>query len=154
MQLFTFLTDISPWWWIAFGIALGVVEMATMSFFLIWPALAAIAVGLFLIVDPSTSGEIQIAVFAILAVVLTFAGRYLLHRFGETDGASDNLNSRANLMVGRHAQVQEFIGPEGSVTVDGVRWHAVWQNGTSSKRGATVKIIGADGMSLLIEPED
>lgn len=57
-------------------------------------------------------------------------------------------------MVGRHAQVQEFIGPEGSVTVDGVRWHAVWQNGTSSKRGATVKIIGADGMSLLIEPED
>lgn len=82
MQLFTFLTDISPWWWIAFGIALGVVEMATMSFFLIWPALAAIAVGLFLIVAPSTSGEIQIAVFAILAVVLTFAGRYLLHRFG------------------------------------------------------------------------
>lgn len=153
MQLFAFLDGISPWWWIAFGIALGVIEMATMSFFLIWPALAALAVGIFLTFVPGTTGEVQITEFAILAVLLTFIGRHLMHRFGEKDGASDNLNSRANLMIGRHAQVQEFIGPEGSVTIDGVRWHAIWQNGASSKRGATVKIIGADGMSLLIEPE-
>ena len=153
MELFTFLNGISPWWWVAFGVALGVVEMATMSFFLIWPALAGLVIALMLVAAPATSGEVQIAVFAVLAVALTFGGRSLVHRSESREPSHDGLNNRAVLMVGRHAIVQEFTGPEGAVTIDGVRWHAVWPNGQKSISGATVKIAGAEGMTLLVEAD-
>jgi len=152
VQIFQFLDGISPWWWVAFGVILGAVEMAAMSFFLIWPAIAAVLIGVMLAFTPAIAGEVQIAIFAVLAVAMTFAGRSLLHRFGDQGGPSDNLNSRATLMVGRHAEVQSFTGPEGAVTIDGIRWHAVWPAGGKAKPGATVKIVRADGMTLFVEP--
>lgn len=150
MGLFPFLQDISPWWWIAFAIGLGAVEMATMSFFLIWPALAALLVGLLLWVAPGTSGEAQIAIFAILSVILTFAGRSLVHRYGDGGDSNDTLNSRANLTIGRHAEVMDFSGPEGNVIIDGIRWRAKWANDETGEPGSTVEVIGAEGMTLLV----
>ncbi len=73
MNLFSFLQGISPWWWLAFGVALGAVEMATMSFFLIWPAIGAAIIAGVLLVLPDLAPNAQIALFAVLAVVLTFA---------------------------------------------------------------------------------
>lgn len=150
MNLFSFLQGISPWWWLAFGVALGAVEMATMSFFLIWPAIGAAIIAGVLLVLPDLAPNAQIALFAVLAVVLTFAGRALLNRFGDGGEASDDLNDRARMMIGRHAKVDDFIGPEGTVIIDGVRWHALWSGQTRAKRGDSVKITGVDGMSLLV----
>jgi len=151
MQMFMFLEGISPWWWVAFGVALGAVEMATMSFFLIWPAIAALVIAVVLLAVPDLSGEAQIALFAILAVALTFAGRSLLHRAEARAPAPDSLNNRAALMIGRHAVVEAFTGPEGAVSIDGVRWQAQWPVGTKAKIGATVKISAATGMTLMVE---
>ncbi|NOX73459.1 MAG: NfeD family protein [Alphaproteobacteria bacterium] len=150
MDIFPFLENISPWWWVAFGIGLGALEMATMSFFLIWPGLAALGVALLLGMAPALSGNAQITVFAIGSIALTFAGRSLLHRYGDGDGADGKLNSRANLMIGRHAKVLDFAGPEGNVTIDGIRWRARWPAGVTTKSGETVKVTGAEGMTLLI----
>ncbi len=149
MQLLNLLAGISPWWWVAFGVALGALEMATMSFFLIWPALAALMIAALVLIAPSTGGEAQIAIFAILAVILTFAGRSLMHRFGNGDVAH-TLNSRANLMVGRHATVLEFSGPEGVVLIDNIRWHAIWPKDASAAVDSTVQIADAKGMTLYI----
>lgn len=148
MELFSFLEGMSPWWWVAFGLALGGLEMATMSFFLIWPGIAAVLTALLLVTAPASSGSFQIVFFAILAVVLTFAGRYLLNRFGDGGENSETLNSRSALMIGRHAEVLNFTGPEGHVKIDGVRWRAVWKKGASADVGQTVLIDGADGMIL------
>jgi len=152
MQMFAFLDGVSFWWWIAFGVALGALEMATMSFFLIWPALAAVAIGLWLTVAPGLSGEAQVAIFAVLAVVFTFAGRSLMHRFGNGDGTADGLNNRASQMIGRHGKVETFMGPEGSVTIDSIRWQAIWPAGATASPGDTVRIKGNDGMTLLVGP--
>jgi inner membrane protein len=151
MDIFPFLEDISPWWWVAFGIALGALEMATMSFFLIWPGLASLGVALLLGIVPGLSGYAQITVFALLSIALTFAGRSLLHRYGDGDGMDGKLNSRANLMIGRHAEVLDFTGPEGNVTIDGIRWRARWPTESKAKAGENVKVTGAEGMTLLIE---
>ena len=152
MESLDFLTGISPWWWVAFGVALGALEMATMSFFLIWPALAAVLCALLLIVVPDLSAQWQIVAFAVLSVVLTLIGRSLLNRFGDGGAAHETLNSRSNQMIGRHAIVESFIGPEGAVTVDGIRWHAVWPAGMQAEIGDTVEIGAADGMKLLVKP--
>jgi len=152
MELLSLLEGISPWWWVAFGVTLGAVEMATMSFFLIWPAIAAVLLAIILGAKPDLSGEIQIATFAVLAVILTFAGRSLLNRYGDGGAENDTLNSRSNQMVGRHGTVASFTGPEGNVTVDGIRWRAHWAHGAKSEIGDTVEVTDADGMTLIVRP--
>jgi len=150
MEFFDFLQGISPWWWVAFGLGLGALEMASMSFYLIWPALAALVTAGILGAAPGTSGALQITWFALLAIVLTFIGRYLLLRFGDGAAVSDTLNSRSNQMIGRHAEVLAFDGPEGHVNIDGIRWRAIWKNGRTAKEGDTVQIDGAEGMTLFV----
>lgn len=149
--MFGFLQSMSPWWWIAFAVALGALEMATMSFFLIWPALAALALGLIHWLMPGLGGEVQVILFAVLAVALTFVGRGLLNRYG--DGEADhNLNARGRQLIGRHAQVEVFTGPEGTVTIDGIRWQAKWADASRSEPGGIVEVTGADGMTLIVRP--
>ncbi len=152
MQVFAFLEGISPWWWLSFAVVLGAVEMATMSFFLIWPALAAVIIAIWLTVLPGLSGEGQIAAFALLSILLTFLGRTLMTRFG--DGAVENptLNSRSNQMIDRHGKVVSFTGPEGDITIDGIRWRARWVDGSRSKPNDTVLVTGAEGMTLFVKP--
>ncbi len=154
MQLFEILHGISPWWWVAFGVGLGALEMATMSFFLIWPAIAAVLIGVLLWAAPAMSGEAQIAIFAGVSVILTFAGRSVLLRYGDGGAENPALNARGNLMVGRHAQVVAFSGPEGNVTIDGVRWRAIWPEDGGAEPGATVKVTRAEGMTLFVETTD
>lgn len=152
MELFAFLTGISPWWWVAFGIALGALEMATMSFFLIWPALAAGAMAVLLLLRPDSGGTLQVAAFALLSVAFTFGGRALMHRFGDGGAVDETLNSRASLMIGRHAEVIDFQGPEGNLRIDGIRWRARWPTGAVSEPGDSVEVTGAEGMMLLVRP--
>jgi len=151
MGFLDFLNGISPWWWVAFGVALGAVEMATMSFFLIWPALAAVLVALALLVSPETGGEAQIVIFAVLAILLTFAGRWAMHRVGVFDQSGGTLNSRAHRMIGRHGEVAAFSGPEGVVVIDGIRWKAIWPATAHAAPGDRIVVKGAEGMTLKVE---
>lgn len=148
MELFGFLTGISPWWWIAGAVLLGVIEMATMSFFLIWPALAALVMAAVVFVAPGLSGVAQAFLFAVLAVILTLIGRSLIGRFGDGGAPATGLNDRSAAMIGRRAKVLSFEGGEGSVEIDGIRWKAVWE-GPNAIDGI-VEVTAADGMRLSV----
>jgi len=146
------LNGISPWWWVVLALALGAVEMATMSFFLIWPGLAALAMAGILLLAPNMSGTLQIGLFAVLAVLFTFAGRYLFARFGDGGGdAADGLNNRATYLVGRYAVVLEFDNGSGAVEIDGIRWRAQWAQGSTSLKDSKVLITKADPQLLYVE---
>ena len=73
--LLDFLDGISPWWWITLGVVLIGLEMTTMSFFLIWPGIAAVVIAILLWIAPGMSGEAQVALFAVLSVAFTWVGR-------------------------------------------------------------------------------
>lgn len=154
MDIFEFLTGISPWWWIAGALALGIVEVLSFSFFLIWPALAALVVGISLWIAPELSGTMQILIFAVLSVIFTVLGRqYVLNRTptSETPG----LNRRSAQLVGRNAVVIDGFasGGLGNVEVDGVRWRARMSEGASRPAtGQTLEIVGSDGMTLVLSP--
>jgi len=152
MSLFQFLVGISPWWWLAFGVVLGALEMATMSFFLIWPAMAAGLIAALLLVAPQTNGEIQIASFAILSIALTFVGRSMVNRLDDGGEAANTINSRASLMVGRQGEVLDVHGHEGNVLIDGIRWRAHWPDTATAKPGDKVIVDRAEGMTLVIKP--
>ena len=145
------VATISPWWWLAFALALGVVEMATMSFFLIWPALAALIMAGIVALVPGLSGGVIVTLFAVLAVALTFAGRSWMHRFGDGGGPDTGLNSRSQQLVGRRASVLEWDGGSGSVEVDGIRWKAIWDDPAPASTDGKVQIIRAEGMTLHVK---
>lgn len=155
MDLFGFLDGISPWWWIAFGVVLGVVEMVSFSFFLIWPGLAAVIVGLSLVVFPDMSGSVQLGLFAVVSIVLTVLGRMYVARFrGESE--STGLNERSARMVGRQAiAIGAFAGGEGVVTVGDTRWSARLEPGRPDvPEGAPLRVTDVDGMVLVVAPRD
>lgn len=150
MTVFEWVSNLSPWWWVAFGIGLGAVEMATMSFFLIWPALAALIVALVVAMVPTLSGEALVSIWAILSIALTFAGRSLMNRFGDGGEPQSNLNSRSKQLIGRKAKVLTWELGEGAVEIDGMRWRAVADNGGTFIVDTPVSIIKADGMTLTV----
>ncbi len=154
MDLFGFLDGVSPWAWIALGIALGAVEMMTMSFFLIWPGLAAIAVGVALWLAPGLGGAAQVTLFAVLAVAATLAGRMAIRRGGQAPSDRPDLNRRSERMIGRQGvAVQGFAHGEGAVEIDGLRWPARLAQGAASlEAGAPAKVVEVNGMTLVVMP--
>jgi len=150
VSFFSWIAALSPWWWVAFGIALGAIEMATMSFFLIWPALAALLMAGVVAIAPPMSGEMIVALWAILSIALTFLGRSLMHRYGDGGEPESNLNSRSARLVGRKAQVLDWAHGEGSVEIDGMRWKAISENRDAAALAGPVEIISADGMTLTV----
>jgi inner membrane protein len=154
MDLFGFLAGISPWMWIALGVALGAVEMATMSFFLIWPGLAAVAVGVVLWLVPDLSGNAQVALFAVLAVAATLAGRAAIRRGGQAPSDRPDLNRRSERMAGRiGVALEPFLHGEGAVEIDGLRWRArLAADAGPLEAGAPVRVLEVNGMTLTVVP--
>lgn len=154
MDLFEFLDGASPWWWVALAFALGAIEILTFSFFLIWPAIAALIVALVLWLVPDLSGVVQALTFALAAVVLTVLGRQIvLSKKSSTD--ADRLNNRAAVMIGRKIKLTQAAEPgiATSIDVDGIRWRArVGKEHRAVQEGQIVTVTGVDGMTLLIEP--
>ena len=147
------LNGASPWWWIALAVAIGAVEMLTFTYFLIWFSLAAFATGVVLWLAPGLSGAEQLAVFAVLSLALTIAGRFALSKMRATPSEAPGLNRRAEKLIGRRGKaLEDFDNVDGVVVVDGVRWRARLAQG-AARRDAPVTVIDADGMTLICEAD-
>ena len=153
IDLFAFLDGASPWWWIALALGLGVIEMLTFTYFMLWLALAAFTVGIGLAMFPSMPGISQLLTFALLAILYTAIGWAYVKRWKERDH-HPGLNQRSNAMIGRQAVVTEaFSAGVGWVELDGVRWRARLANGAPApEAGTTMSIASADGMTLVVAP--
>ncbi|MEM1159435.1 MAG: NfeD family protein [Pseudomonadota bacterium] len=152
MDIFGFLDGASPWWWVAGAFALGIVEVLTFSFFLIWPGLAALSVAAVLWMFPETSGAGQLVWFAVLSVVYTFIGRRMVMS-RPTPAEQSGLNNRALHMVGRTLELADDLTPGAVSTfeIDGIRWRGRLEEGAATARaGQTVQVTDTDGMLLLL----
>ena len=141
--------DLEPQWlWLLAAIALGIAELIAPGVFLIWLAAAAAATGL-LTLAFGIDLPFQFAVFALLAIAAVYSGRrwYLANPMPSADPM---LNDRAARLVGRTVVVTQAIeNGEGRVRVgDGV-WSC---RGLVAPEGARVRITGADGSCLRVEP--
>lgn len=152
-DLFAFLDGASPWWWIAFALALGAVEIITFTYFMLWLALAALTVGIGLMIFPGLTGTAQLLGFGLLALVYTGIGWAWVRRRQPGD-AAPGLNQRAAALIGRQAVVTEdFQAGVGRVGVDGVRWRArLAEDAAPPGKGAVLTITAADGTTLVVTP--
>jgi inner membrane protein len=136
------------WVWLSLGLILGAIEMVAPGFFLMWLGLAAIIVGILTWLLP-ISLPLQVALFAILSVLTVYAGKkYFLDNPISSD--DPKLNDRGARLTGEIVTVVRAISDgQGRVKVGDTEWNA---RGDDAATGARVRVIGADGAVLLVEP--
>ena len=146
------LDGISPWWWVALAILLAAAEMLTVTTVLVWSAGAALVTAIALWAAPGLGWAPQVALFAALSIAFTFAGRWLVDRFGRREGGV-KLNRRAEQLIGREGVVLGFEHGEGKVDVDGVPWPARLEGPAPMPApGERVRVVAADGIVVWVRP--
>jgi inner membrane protein len=135
------------WWWLVAAIILGIAELVVPGAFLIWIATAAALTGVAALVL-GIPLAFQFALFGLFSIASVYFGRRF---YGNAVPSSDPLlNDRAARLIGETVIVVEAIEHgRGRVKVgDGV-WPA---RGPDAEAGARVKVTGAEGTCLRVEP--
>ena len=135
--------------WLAAALVLAILEVVAPGFFMIFLAVGAAVTGFVMLIAPDLHPIAQALMFALFSGVAVAFGRRWYHRSPSTVGPP-GMNDRTAKLIGRIVEVSEpIVGGEGRVKVGDGAWTA---NGPDMPAGARVKIIGAAGSVLLVEP--
>ena len=145
-MIVSLLAGLEPQHWLILGLILLIAEMASGTTYLLWPAVAAFATGA-LAYFALVSWPVELALFAVLVIVLTLLGRPLVRRF-RAEGAA-HLNERGAQMVGGRAIVTAFANGVGSVKINDSIWRAVSDEALAP--GENVEIAAVDGATLKVK---
>ena len=135
--------------WLILGVLLLVLEVVTGTTYILWPAVAALIVGIIVFVLP-LAWEMQFLLFFILSGVLLVVG----HKFVRPKmkgGEPSDLNDRARTMVGMRVKaVGDFETGLGRVQVGDTQWRASIHDGNPAA-GAELRVISVKGTTLQVE---
>lgn len=144
-------TALTHWHWLTLGVLLFAIELFAPTSFLLWPAIAAILTGLVTWLLPTMGWQLQFALFALLSISVTLAGRHFYKNKSGHGTSHPNLNRRGDSIKGRVITLQEpIINGVGNVMIDDTRWRLV---GPDLPAGATLIVTGTDGASLVVEEQ-
>ena len=150
-QFFALFADVRPWHWLALGAILVGIEIASTTFYFLWPGIAAALVGALLYFFPTLGVNAQIVLFAAMAVISTVVWKRYAPASWTTTDPHPTLNRRAAQYEGRRAKVAvTFANGRGAVLIDDTRWSAVTSDGSDPMAGDTVIVTGADGAVLTV----
>jgi len=140
-------STLGTWNWLVFGIILMALEIAAPGVFLFWLGLAALLVGLLsFVIHPSW--EIQLLMFAVLAVAAVPLWLRLARSNSYASTSHPFLNKRADALIGRVFTLEKpIIDGHGTVRIDDTVWRVA---GPDTPAGNRVKIVQADGASLTV----
>ncbi|MCI2261466.1 NfeD family protein [Xanthomonas indica] len=134
--------------WGALTLLLFAAESLAPGAFMLWMGFAAAAVFLAVLVLPDISLLLQVGAFVVLSFVSIQVYRTWFRNRGRT---SDQplLNRRAEQLIGRVVTLDQPIhGGRGRAKVDDAFWVV---GGPDLPAGSTVRIVGVDGMTLLVQ---
>ncbi|MBB6367983.1 MULTISPECIES: NfeD family protein [Xanthomonas] len=134
--------------WGALTLLLFAAESLAPGAFMLWMGFAAAAVFLAVLVFPDISLLLQVGAFVVLSFVSIQVYRTWFRNRGRT---SDQplLNRRAEQLIGRVVTLDQPIhGGRGRAKVDDAFWVV---GGPDLPAGSTVRIVGVDGMTLLVQ---
>jgi hypothetical protein len=135
--------------WLAAALALAIAELIAPGFFLVFIAAAAALTGFAVLAIPGLGWIAQALLFAAFSAAAVAIGRRWYHRSRSTT-TSHGLNDRTALLIGKTVEVCEaIVAGEGRVKVGDGAWSAA---GPDTPAGALVRITGATGNVLLVEP--
>ena len=135
--------------WLILGVLLLVLEVVTGTTYILWPAVAALIVGIIAFVLP-LAWEMQFLLFFILSGILLVVG----HKFVRPKmkgGEPSELNDRARSMIGMRVKaVADFDTGIGRVQVGDTQWRASIVDGNPVS-GAELRVVSVKGTTLQVE---
>jgi membrane protein implicated in regulation of membrane protease activity len=151
-QILTTFATGTAWSWLVLGLALVIAEVVAPTFWLLWPGLSALAIGLVTVLTGPFDWRIQGLLFTLLAIALTVAGRRFVAARAKTPREAPSLNRRAEQYKGRVVRVTEsFAGGRGRVAVDDTAWLAHAVDATNPASGEAVEVVGVEGTVLRVK---
>ncbi|EGU40014.1 NfeD family protein [Vibrio scophthalmi] len=143
------LDTFTHWHWLALGLALLAAELLGAAGYLLWLGISALLVGLLLSLLP-LSWQLQWVSFGAFALVTTWLWwRRQLKQDQESD-ESRTLNQKEKQLIGQVITLEDAI-PAGKsrIRVADTTWSAYCEQ--SLPAGTVVKVIGIDGITLIIQ---
>ena len=138
------------WHWWALAAVLLVFEMMLPGVVFLFLAVGAVASGLFLMVAPGLSLELQLFVFAIISVLSAVVLRPTLKRLQRNRGVDENLNARGDSLIGRTIVLDSpILRGQGRVKLGDGSWSVT---GPDMAAGSRVRITAVNGTELKVEP--
>ena len=148
--LIEFLESMTGTRWMIAGFGLLVIEVLTGTSYILWPAFAALLVGLFTFLLP-IGWEMQFLLFVLATAALLYFGHTVL-KPRMKGGEPSDLNDRARSMKGMKVKaVADFETGRGRVHVGDTQWRASMETG-NAKAGDVLKVITIKGTTLTVEP--
>ena len=150
-QVFAAFNDVRPWHWFALAALLVGIEIASTTFYFLWPGIAAAVVGLLVYFFPGLGPNSQIVLFAVLAVLSTVMWKRYAPKSLTSAEPHATLNRRAAQYAGRRAKAAvNFSGGRGAILIDDTRWSAVTADGSDPSAGEALLVTGAEGTVLTV----
>jgi len=147
--LIQMLESMSGTKWLILGVLLLVLEVVTGTTYILWPAVAALIVGIITFVLP-LGWEMQFLLFFILSAILLVVGHKVI-RPKMKGGEPSDLNDRARTMVGMRVKaVANFETGLGRVQVGDTQWRASIHDG-NPEAGSELRVISVKGTTLQVE---
>ena len=136
------------WYWLIIAVVLAAAELVLPGVFLIWVATAAAITGLVtLAAGPPV--ELQLAMFAALALLATWGGRrwYTANPVPSSDPL---LNDRAARLVGETVELtRPIVHGHGRARVGDSEWSV---RGPDAPAGTCMRVIGIEDGALVVRP--
>ena len=140
------------WWlWVALGIVLAAIELATPGLFLIFFALGALVVGALGVLDLVTTAWVQWLLFPVIAVIsMRLFRRPLMGRLQQNANAD-----RVDSLVGEVAMASGDIpaGGHGRAELRGSTWSARNVAAVPLASGQRCRVVNVQGLMIDIQPE-
>jgi membrane protein implicated in regulation of membrane protease activity len=143
------VNEIEPHWaWLIIATVLAIAELIVPGVFLIWLSAAAALTGIAaLLFDLPVA--FQFVVFALFSLASVYFGRRWYHAH-PVESSDPLLNDRAARLIGETVVVVGAIeNGRGRVAVGDTVWPA---RGADAAAGTKVRVVGADGTCLKVEP--
>jgi membrane protein implicated in regulation of membrane protease activity len=137
------------WYWWALAGVLLVFEMLVPGVVFLFLAIGAVVAGLLLLIVSDLSTELQLAVFAVVAVASAIGLRPTLRRL-QSRSTQPNLNARGESLIGKIIVLDApILGGRGRVKLDDGSWTVT---GPDMVAGTRVRVAAVNGTELTVEP--
>lgn len=148
--ILAFLESMNATRWGLLGLGLVALELVTGTTYILWPAVAALAMSAWVFFLP-LSWEMQFILFFILSTALLVVGHLYLKPLMKSGEPSD-LNDPGRTMLGRRVTAfTDFENGNGRVTVGDTQWKASTES-DDPKIGDALVITAVAGATLIVEP--
>ena len=134
-------------WWVL-ALVLIAAELIAPGYFLLWIGLAAVVMGLIMLILPGLGFLVQAVIFAVLSILICFVYWKYIRPATELRDDQPLLNRKGARMIGRRvAVVEAIVNGRGKVKIGDSVWLA---EGEDREVGTVVEVLSVSGTTLTV----